>query len=405
MANFLLAWELGGGLGHAGRLKTLAVELGRRGHDVTIALRDLVHPRTLFRDVRCRRLQSPVWLHDTVGVPAKAASLAEILLAEGYFDADALDSLVGGWRDLAGAVRAELVVADYAPTAITAARTLGVPSVAVGLGFYLPPARRPLPSIRDWARLPEGRLEESEARLLQSVNEVLRRHGAAPFAQGWQLFAGDRSLLCAWPEIDHYARGALPPGEHWYGPTFLARGGVAPDWPDGGGPRVFAYVKSGYAEHAAVLEALVRQGCRTLCYLPDVAAGKSPPVDHPSIRYAPGPVDLSRAFAKAQLCVSHAGGATMCQALLAGLPLLLLPMQGEQFLLARSVERLGAAINAGARPKPVDYGALVATLIGDASARTAARAFADAHRGFSQEQQAADLCDAIEAMLPSSAPG
>lgn len=396
MAHIHLAWELGGGLGHAGRLKPLAIELTRRGHEVTLGLRDLVHTNRLLRDLACLRLQAPVWLHNVVGAPKKPSSLAEILLGQGYLDADALEGLVVGWRDLLRAVRADAVVTDYAPTAIAASRIVGIAAVAVGPGFWIPPADRPLPNIRDWAPIEDGRLEASEAKVLRAVNEVLRRHGASPLERGAQLFTGDRSLLCAWPETDHYRRETLPAGEHWYGPTYLPGGGAAPHWPEGTGPRVFAYVKDAWADHPALLEALARSGCRTVCYLPDVAAGKPAPVTHPSIRYSPGPVDLARAFADASLCICHAGGATMVQALLAGVPCLLVPMQNEQFLLARRIERTGACINAGARAGPVDFGALIAELVADGPARRAARGFAKLHEGFGHEQQAIDLCDAIE---------
>lgn len=400
MANVLLGWEMGAGLGHAGRLKPLAVELERRGHRPSMALRDLVHPRKLLADLSCPRLQTPAWIHRMVGAPQVPASLAEILMGYVYMDANSLEALVLGWRDLMRVTAADLVVTDYAPTATVAARMMGIPVVAVGPGFWIPPADAPLPDIRDWAPAPAKRLQESEATVLRTVNEVLRRHQAPPFERACDLFRGDRALLCAWPEFDHYQRKHLAAGERWYGPNYLPGSGVEPDFPPGDGPRAFAYIKSGFTEHPAVLEALAAAGCRTLCYLPDVATGKPPPVRHPSIRYARGPVDLAKAFDGAALCVCHAGGATMVQALLAGVPCMLLPTQNEQFLIARSVERTGACINAGARPAPVDFRAIAGELVADGPARAAARAFAMAHRDFSHEQQTRDLVDAIEEVIP-----
>ena len=48
MARFMFAWEHGGGLGHAGRLKPLALALRQRGHDCALQLRDLVQTRQLL---------------------------------------------------------------------------------------------------------------------------------------------------------------------------------------------------------------------------------------------------------------------------------------------------------------------------------------------------------------------
>ena len=132
MAKLLLAWELGAGLGHAGRLKPLAAELMRRGHETALALHDLVHTRRLLADLRCPKLQAPVWLHKTVGGPARPSSLAELLLTYAYLDPNALEGLVLGWRDLIDVSGADAIVTDYAPTAIVAARIAGVPAIAHG---------------------------------------------------------------------------------------------------------------------------------------------------------------------------------------------------------------------------------------------------------------------------------
>ena len=90
MAHFYLCWELGAGLGHAARLKSIALPLRARGHRVSFVLRDLVQPRRLLQVCGSDMLQAPVWLHRTAGLPQVQASLAEILLAVGYLDADAL---------------------------------------------------------------------------------------------------------------------------------------------------------------------------------------------------------------------------------------------------------------------------------------------------------------------------
>jgi UDP:flavonoid glycosyltransferase YjiC (YdhE family) len=395
MAHILLAWELGGGLGHAGRTKILAQELLARGHRVTVSLRDLVQPQRLLADLDVPMFQSPVWLHKAMGLPAVQGNLAEILFQYGYLDAQALHGLVTGWRTMFQQTRPDLVVADYAPTAIVAARSLGLRSASVGVGFYSPPARRPLPPLRDWEAIPEARLRSSEARLVDTVNSVLDRYGAPHMQRGADVLLGDTQLLCAWPELDHYQRGDDEVAR-WYGPTFLPQGGEAPQWPPGDGPRVFAYLKASHPEHADVLKALVAEGCRVLCYLPEVAGGMAPPVIDPLLHYAKGPVSLDAACREAALFVCHAGAATLAQALLAGVPLLLMPMQTEQFLVSRRLQKAGAGLNAGMLPRPADWRGAVRQMLGDSSYRRAALAFAARHSGFAQQAQVAALVDALE---------
>lgn len=395
MAHFYLCWELGGGLGHAGRLKSIALPLRARGHRVSFVLRDLVLTRRLLQGLDIPTLQAPVWLHRTAGLPPDQASLAEILLACGYLDADALAGLCEGWRALFVQGRPDLVIADYAPTAVLAARSLGLPSAALGSGFNMPPAGEPLPPLRGWEAPQTARLRATEARLLDGANSVLAAHGAAPLSCAAGLLLGEHPFLCTWPELDHYGRSG---GGPWLGPNLPPPATGRAGFPPGEGPRVFAYLRRAVPESAEVLQALVRQGCRVLCYMPDVAGGAPAPVDSRQVTYAPAPVALPDALAQCELVVSHAGEALVAQALLAGRPLLMLPHAAESFLMARRVAQMGAGINAMATPRPRDWDGMLAHLLGEPAWAEAAAGFARRHAGYDPGQQAEALADRFEAL-------
>ncbi|MBY0238082.1 MAG: hypothetical protein K2X55_02100 [Burkholderiaceae bacterium] len=172
MAHVHLCWELGGGMGHAGRLKLLAQGLLAAGHAVSLSLRDLTVTQSVLADLPAPLLQAPVWGHRTVGLPENRGNLAEIILEYGYLEPDGLAGLVQGWRALMTLTRADIVIGDYAPTAMLAARTLGVRSASVGIGFTLPPPRRALPCLRDWESIPPQRLAQAEAHVLAVANSV-----------------------------------------------------------------------------------------------------------------------------------------------------------------------------------------------------------------------------------------
>ena len=138
MARFLMAWELGSGLGHAGRMAPLAEALIARGHQVDVVMKDVVHTRPMFQGIDVRIFQAPMWLHRTVGLPQPQVSLAEIVLAAGYLTAESLGALVSSWRALMSATQADAVIADYAPTALIAAHIQGLPTASLGIGFYVP---------------------------------------------------------------------------------------------------------------------------------------------------------------------------------------------------------------------------------------------------------------------------
>jgi UDP:flavonoid glycosyltransferase YjiC (YdhE family) len=399
MKHIHFAWELGGGLGHAARLKPLAQEALRRGHRVTMSLRDLVHTDTVLRDVQAPRFQAPIWLHTVHGVPSPQVSVAEILLTCGYLNANTLRGLYDGWHSLLGALKPDLLVADYAPTAILAARALGIHSAAIGVAFSMPPDISPVASVRDWEPAQPGRLEAADAQMLRSINAVLGATDTRALTRSAQALQGDSPLLLSWPEFDHYGREQLPSGQRWWGPSMLPQTGTAPEWPAGGGQAVFAYLKSEHPDHVLVLQALVKLGCRTVCYLPEVASGKPPPVVSPLISYARSPVNLAVALRESELCICHGGEGTFAPALLAGVPVLLMPVQSEQFLISRRVARSGAAINASELRRPLDYVTVIASMLGESSYRFAARAFATRYAGFTIEQQTLDLVDEFERLM------
>jgi len=395
MAHLHLALELGGGLGRAGRLAVLARGLLAHGHEVSLSLCDLGGTQRLLADVPVPRFQAPVWQQRMEGMPHNEASLAEILLPQGYFDVSGLSGLVQGWRATLTAVRADLLVADYAPTALLAARSLGLPAVALGSGFACPPPGRPLPCLRDWEQIAPQRLARAEAHVLNVANAVLEQHGAVPLPCVAALLLGDDTLLTTWPELDHYGRSDSAIA--WHGPLWQSGGGSAPAWPAGSGAPVFAYLKHEHPSAAGVLSALVAAGCRVLCHMPESMPGRPPPVLDPAIAYVSHPVALDTVLADAALCVGHGGEATLTQALLAGVPALMLPMRLEQFLLARRVEGWGGGIN-GARVLG-DWDPALHALLGDGRWRAAAAAFAGRHAGTTVAERVAGVVRRLELRL------
>jgi UDP:flavonoid glycosyltransferase YjiC (YdhE family) len=233
---------------------------------------------------------------------------------------------------------------------------------------------------------------------------VLARHGAAPYARAADLLRGDAPLLCTWPELDPWGR--LDADERWVGSTIAAAGAGVPAWPEGDGPRVFAYLRGPHPEHGVMLEALARAGCRTLCYLPAVAAGAAPPYAHPLIAWAAGPVALDKALRESAFAICHAGESTVSQALLAGVPLLMLPRTAEAFLTARCVRRLGAGINVNEVARPLDWDAVVGRMLGDSDHRAAAQDFARRHADFDARRQAETIAGVLEGLVrrPAAAP-
>jgi UDP-N-acetylglucosamine:LPS N-acetylglucosamine transferase len=352
MARILMAWELGGGMGHVVPLSQLAQELIDRGHSIDFVLRDLAGASDGLGDLahhrQVRLWQAPIWTAQLQGV-APPSSYAELLFHAGYLDARRLLSLVQAWRNLLEAIQPQLLLADHAPTALLAARTQGATAMAtavIGTGFFIPPAVAPMPSFREWERADPARLAQTEARALATCNAVLARFDAAPLAALHQLLAADQQFLLTWPELDHY--GAGPDGSYgrqeadYWGPLPAREQGGAAAWPitpagADSRPRLFAYLKGEYGAVERVLQCLRDGPWLSLVHVTGLRPEMRQRYSQANLSFSNGPVAMTEALSQAQAVLCHAGSGTVCTALQAGVPVLMLPMHAEQLLFARRV--------------------------------------------------------------------
>jgi UDP:flavonoid glycosyltransferase YjiC (YdhE family) len=347
MARLLLAWELGGGLGHVLPLGQLAVALRARGHEVDLVLRDLsLAAQALgpaLDDPALRLWQAPLWLHPCQ--PAtEPACFAELFFDAGYLDPARLLGLVRGWRQSIRQLRPDLIVADFAPTALLAARGLGVACLPFGSGFSMPPPLSPVPSYRAWERPPAARAAEAEAAVLATCNQVLRSLGEAPLPALHALFDGPELWISAWLELDPYGAQRGPQRRHYWGVSPQPAHGLAAEWPGGAGPRVLAYL---HAQHTAFEQILARLASGPWCCLVSVSGlseAAAQRLDGPQLKVVTQPLSLGPALARAAAHLGHGGLGVTTAALAAGVPCVLLPLHDEQLLTARLVSRAGAGV-------------------------------------------------------------
>ena len=237
MASILYAWEFGANLGHVGAFMPLARSLRDEGHEVHWAVTQPASVGDFLAAQNFACVAAPVV--PELSRPGPPLSYSDILLRFGYADAKALYGLVGAWIELMRLTGAQLVMADHAPTAVLAARILGLPVMLFSNGFTVPPRRSPLPNMRPWADVPQQVLVDLDAAALRNINVVLGRFGQAPLTHLANLFDVAEESLVSFPELDHYAdRG---PARYW-GSLPSAGGGVRLEWP-AGNTRIFAYLR------------------------------------------------------------------------------------------------------------------------------------------------------------------
>jgi hypothetical protein len=334
--------------------------------------------------------------------------------------------MVEAWRNLYRLVCPDLVLFDHAPTALLAARGLDLRRVVLGSGFCVPPDLSPLPNLRPWVNGPmsdPARLAADEARVLATANTVLARLGRPPLHRVTQLYGEvDETLLLTIPELDHYPPGLRGKGARYWGAIGNAEGepnaecrmmnaespltpALSPEYRGEGvrGVRVFCYLKN-FAALPDLLAAQRDGGHPTTVVCDGVPRDlRERFASCPTIHFEDRPLDLRRVAEHCDLAVLNAGHGATAAMLLAGVPVLLVPIHLEQGLLARAAVRNtnGAAVEANPKDGPRLVAALNEMLASLPQHTAAARAFAARHASFDPREQVERIAGRVEELLAS----
>lgn len=396
MARFAFIWELGGAYGHLGRMIPVARELQQRGHEVVFIIRELIEAERLLGPHGFKWYQAPLWVGRVMNLP-DPLNHAELLMAFGFLDPPALLSISRAWRNLLGLLAPDALVFDYSPTAVLAARGLGLPQLNLANGFQVPPAGRPLPPLRWWQKAPPARLLDSEQQVVHVANQVLYELGGPPVEGMLDILSGSADVFASLPELDHYPDRK---GGDFVGPIFALGRGEDVHWPAKGSLRVFAYLKPNYGGLDALLTVLRQLDASVLVHIPGVSRRTIEKFASDSLQISRQPLDIEQVRQSCDVAVLHAGLSTVAAVLLAGKPVLLFPQQLEQTMFARSVEALGVAV---AIPEAAagQFQRLVKRALADEGMKDKARQFADKYRGYDQADAIRGVADRCEAMLAS----
>lgn len=358
-----MGWELGGERGHAALLSPVITALRQRGHEVAVALKDPAALAGAPGLSGVPLLQAPLWPPPVPGLPGPSSqTVGDDLVSIGIERAVELAPRARAWADLIGQTRADVVLAETAPTLLLAARKL-CPGVAFGTAYSLPPAGTPLPPALDVRRPPSPSSLAHEESLRQAFDGVDRQLGGPGLSFFSDLYAVP-TWVCNLPELDPYGELRPMPAP---GPLVIRGGGTGVPPERAGRPlheHVFAYVKP-MPVLPALVEALARR-CRHL----EVFISNAPAqVDNPwpNLTLHRSPIDLSRRLPEFSAVVHFGGLNLSAEALFAGVPQLILPTHLEQSATAMAVARLGlghARVNVPREPeRESERQALVAQLV------------------------------------------
>ncbi|HEV2972593.1 MAG TPA: hypothetical protein VGY55_21680 [Pirellulales bacterium] len=418
MATILYAWELGGGLGHILRSLPLAQKLAARGHRVIATLRELRRAENAFGGAAVQYLPAPhlAWRIPDPIEPVR--KYADLLHNVGFAHAEDLRILTRAWQTLFALVRPDLILCDHSPSALLAASIDEIPCALIGTGFCCPPAGATLPNLRSWLKgnapvpqrslvngegtkhpqtgpLPKG---ERDERVLANINEIRAARGNARWVRLSQLYSSvAETFLTTFAELDHFPDR----GDAKYLGAWESDQGKAFAWPSGNGPRVFMYTHR-FPARDWLLEHLRQRGYSTVAYTHDLPREAAEKLVGPTLRLASAPLDIAQAAPECDVAILNAGHNSAAQFLLAGKPLLLLPISLEQGLLMRRLVEQGLAISAPP-DRPAAIEAALNDLLSNSRYRDAARVFAAKYASYNPEAAQDRIVARIEELAQAAA--
>jgi len=328
----LFAWELGRGLGHLITIRTLAARLRILGIR-TIAAVNHQSPAVALQDCCDETIAAPAWPFAAESPAQRAASssatLNDILSTAGLSDAGAVRRMLTQWNKIFRRFQPNLVIADFAPMAALAARGR-IPLALVGNGYTLPPDEMPrFPPLH--RRSPPRTNEE---RTLDTVNAAAGTLGLTKLETLPQLFSGDARFVQAFDLLDPYHTQRI---ETLDGP--LIKRQASPRRENAG--LIFVYLSAGYAVPAGFVSALRPHAARVRIHAPRLTMPQCAELTGSGAQIDCAPVVLADILSSCCLVVHRGGSGVASEALLAGVPQLILSGQIEQNLNGEALDRAG----------------------------------------------------------------
>ena len=289
---------------------------------------------------------------------------------------------------------ADVVVVDtMIPSARFGAEAAGVPAVIVMHGPYMVP-RGDVPPLGTGFMPARGRLgrlrDRSAAALalavfrsgLPALNQARAEFGLAPLRDGLDLMGrADRILVCSSPSFD-FAPGSVPANVRYVGPQLddAARAASGNPW---AGPPGRPLVLVGLSSTVMRQEGLLQRAANALGQLQVRGLVTTGPAVDPEVIAAPPNVTVTRWVRHADVLphcsavITHGGHGTVMKALIAGVPLVVVPLGRDQPDNAARVVYAGAGTRLRKNASVSALRAAVAQVIDDPGYRAAAGRMAD----------------------------
>jgi len=269
-----------------------------------------------------------------------------------------------------------------------------VKRMTVGTGFCCPPDREPLPDWRPWMKSDPERLWMDERQVLEAINRLLVCWGRPTLGRVTDLYTRvDENVLTTFKELDHFGERT----QAQYSGAWCSGPGAPPEWPGGAGKKVYADLKP-FRGMPALLQALGQRRLRTVIRADGIDRTLRRRFSSETLRFESRPIELEQASRECDVAILDATHATTASMLLAGKPVLMLPLYLEQQLIAENVAKLGAGLAADPRDRrQITEG--FGEILSNRKYAKSARGFSARYADIDARRQIGEVTDRIEQVL------
>lgn len=383
------------GMGHLMQIKALAQHFLESEHHVFLALQDVRRAPQVFSGMNVTILQAPI-AHSLYRAEKQAVdAYGQLLLINGYHDSEQILGLCQSWQTLYDLIQPKLIIFDHSPTAMLAARGVNAITVTVGTSFTVPPVSTPLAMWRDNNKK-QAQLDEQK--VLAVCNNVLSIMVKPKMQALHELYSDiDHQAIMSLPEFDHIS---LPKNTRHLGSIKHHSSTVIPNWPPvKSHKKLYVYVKP-FKHLPALLAKLMSLDASIIVYSGDIPEHIIKPYQARHICYEAKPLNLEQISQQASAVIINANHGTLMHFVLSKVPVMMLPLQQEQQLLAKRMQSQGIGLHASLLDSQHML-QCVDTLLNIKQCSKAMSKLADTYQNFNAEQKQKEFFQSLLQQLKS----
>ena len=272
------------------------------------------------------------------------------------YDEATLDRYVRDDLDLLDAFKPAVVVGDFRLSLSISARLRHIPYLSISNCYWSPYWRPPtytVPNIRSLTGMLPLPIANAMFQLgrpiafalhCRPLNRVRRSYGLSSLGADLRRIYTDADHVLYADIAELFPGAHLPANHQFIGPLVWSPPVALPDWwQEVPRDRPIVYVTLGSSGQAELLPAILRSLGRLPIVVMAATAGTELPVDSPSNAYVAKYLPGTEAALRARLVICNGGSPTSHQAVAAGVPVIGIASNLDQFLNMGTLVRSGAA--------------------------------------------------------------